>query len=81
MAGGKRQERQRRELAESDQPEVERLSAHGVHLPADRDRVHLHAELGRKHRGQEQPVVPVTEDGAESGHTGEPTHRPGPGGL
>jgi hypothetical protein len=50
VPGGERQQRQRDEHREPDDPEVERVPVDLVDLPADRDERHLDRER-RRHRG------------------------------
>jgi hypothetical protein len=44
VAGREREQRDRHELGEADQAEMERAVADRVHLPADRDLRHLQGE-------------------------------------
>ena len=53
MPGRKRQQRQRHELRQPDQAEIEGAPVNRVHLPADRDRRHLAAQ-------------PIASDAAQS---------------
>ena len=56
-----REERQRNEHREPDQPEVERIAPHGVHLPADRDERHLDREARREQDAEVENEVAVPE--------------------
>ena len=50
LPGRQREERQRQELHEPDEPEVERVAVDRVDLPADRDGEHLRREAVREER-------------------------------
>jgi len=52
--GGQREERERDELGEPNQAEVERVAADRIDLPADRDGDHV---LGEAHRADRRPQV------------------------
>ena len=56
-----REDRQRHELREPDEPEVERVAVDRVHLPADRDGEHLRREPVRERRRPEQREVALLE--------------------
>ena len=57
LAGRKREQGQRQELGESDEPEVQRVARDAVDLPADRDQDHLAREAHRHDRGDQPRVV------------------------
>ena len=61
LAGRQREERQRQELGEPDEPEVERAVADRVDLPADRDNHHLRREAVREQRSPEKPEAAHAE--------------------
>ena len=57
LPGREREERQRQELHQPDEAEVERVAVDRVDLPADRDREHLRREPVREERRPEKPEV------------------------
>ena len=61
VAGGEREQRQRQEHREADDPEVEWVAMDRVHLPPDRDERHLDREGGRDRRADVEREVPVLE--------------------
>jgi hypothetical protein len=61
IAIASRVERQRNEHREPDEPEVERIAPHGVHLPADRHERHLDREARREQDAEEEHEVAVPE--------------------
>jgi hypothetical protein len=56
-------DRQREELREADEPEIERVVADRVDLPADRDHHHLRGEAVRQQRRPQQSKWPEAERG------------------
>jgi hypothetical protein len=61
MARREREERQRDEHREPDEPEVERIAMDGVHLPPNRDEAHLDRERSRDRRDDVEREVAVPE--------------------
>jgi hypothetical protein len=61
MAGHQHQQERRYELHQPDQAEVERIAGQRVHLPADRDRLHVQRDSGGKARDQEPDEQPLTQ--------------------
>ena len=61
MPCGQREQRQRDEHGEPDEPEIERVAADRVHLPADRDERHLDRDRGRDSDAEEEDEVAVPE--------------------
>ena len=57
----KRQQRQRDELREPDEPDVERMMVDPVDLPADRNRNHLHREHTREVRDPVRAEIAIAE--------------------
>ena len=64
LAGGQREEEQRQELGEPDEPEVQRVLAYRVDLPPDRDERHLQRERLGDERHPEEREVAVPERGS-----------------
>lgn len=52
----------RKELREPDKPEIERAAGQRVDLPADRDHLHLQADIGEGAHTPEQHERPVMAD-------------------
>src|SRR5262249_50649034 len=52
------------ELREPDESEIERAVREIVHLPTDRDALHLKGEHRRDARSERQPKIEVSERGA-----------------
>jgi hypothetical protein len=65
MARGQHQQHERQELRETDQAEVERLAGDRIHLPADRDRLHLHGNRREQSRRQEAHEAGMRQQPAE----------------
>ncbi len=61
VPGGEREQRQRDEHREADEPEVEWVAPNGVHLPPDRDERHLDREPRGEHDAEEDDEVAVPE--------------------
>jgi hypothetical protein len=61
LPGRQREQRQRQELGEADQPEVERVAVDHVHLPADRDGDHLRGQHPGQDRHQEERIVALPQ--------------------
>ena len=61
VPGRQREQRQRDEHREADEPEVERVAADRVDLPADRDERHLDRERRREHDAEEENEIAVPE--------------------
>ena len=59
LAGRERQDRQRHELGEAHETEVERVAVDGVDLPPDCDRDHLRREAVRERRRPQERERPV----------------------
>ena len=66
LAGRQREQRQRQELGEADEPEVERAVADRVDLPADRDDHHLRREAVREQGRPEQGEPADAEGGGQA---------------
>ncbi len=64
VARRNREQKQRQELGEPDEPEVERILANRVHLPPDGDRRHRHREARGDERHPEEREVAVPERGS-----------------
>ena len=62
----KREDRQRQELHQADEAEVERVAVDRVDLPADRDREHLRREAVREERRPEKREVADLQRGREA---------------
>ena len=60
---GQREQRQRQELGEADEAEVERVPVQLVDLPADRDLAHRQRQPGGDGREPEEPEVPDAQRG------------------
>jgi len=58
---------ERQELRQTDQPEIERITRNLVHLPADRDRLHLHRKRAEQSRDEIQAEIAVAQDRKTSG--------------
>jgi hypothetical protein len=54
LSDQERQEDDRQELRQADQPEIERAAGQRVELPAHRDAQHLEAHAGQGPRGREE---------------------------
>ncbi len=67
LTGGQSEQRERKELREPDEPQVEWILPDGVHLPADGDRRHVHGEARCDQRNPEEREVAVAERGG-AGH-------------
>ena len=61
-----REDRQRQELHQPDEPEVERMVVDRVDLPADRDREHLRRQPVREQGRPEEPEVADPQRGREA---------------
>ena len=61
LSGRQHQHDERHELREADQAEVERIVRDRVHLPADRDALHLHRERRDEPRDEIQREVAVLQ--------------------
>jgi hypothetical protein len=61
-----RQEDDRQELRQADQPEIERAAGDRVELPAHRDAQHVKAHVGEDPRAQEEREGGVAEHQARS---------------
>ena len=61
VPGGQREQRQRDEHRQADEPEVERVAPHRVDLPADRDERHLDGERRRSRDSEEENEIAVPE--------------------
>ena len=61
MPGRQSEEWQRHEHREPDEPEIERIAADGVHLPADRDERHLDGDGRRSGDAEKEDEVAVPE--------------------
>ena len=61
-----REQRQRQELHQPDEAEVERVVVDRVDLPADRDREHLEGEAVREERRPEEREVPDPQRGRKA---------------
>ena len=75
VAGREREQRQRKELGEADQAQVERALVDGVHLPPDCDGQHLSREARRENRPPVEREVPLLEHWWQppSPHSNQPT--------
>src|SRR5207302_851749 len=60
------QDRERQELHQSNQPEVEGVPVDRIDLPADRDREHLRGQSIRKQRHPEEREVPDPQGGRQA---------------
>src|SRR5207237_1198068 len=58
----RREQRQRHELGQADQAEVERRAVNRVDLPADRDGDHLAAKAHREQRHEQTRVAAASQD-------------------
>ena len=68
LPGRQGEEQDRQELGEADQPQIEGAVVDRVHLPADRDRGHLHRDARAEHRRPEPPELAVMQRWGQRGH-------------
>src|SRR5207237_1287708 len=75
-AGGECERKKRRELAQADEAEVERVAVNRIDLPADRDGHHLRREAAQEIRAEEQREVALAQRGGKAApHTSERSNR------
>jgi hypothetical protein len=65
VPGGQDKQHERQELRETDESEVERIARDRIHLPADRDGLHLHRDRCEQPRREEAREGRVLEQPAE----------------
>ena len=66
VASRQREDRQRHEFREPDEPEIERVAVDGVDLPTDRDDEHLERESVGERGDPEQCEVAQLERGGQA---------------
>ena len=63
MARDQHEQRRRNELGQPDEPEIERIVGDVVHLPGDRDRLHLQGDGAGDPRHPIERERPVAAEG------------------